>query len=158
MLLWKNLPEVIAPLNMDKKMEYLNKMKNWSMTGIIKNVISEKRDLENFSAKPVAFLWKVDLWTCIIFPLLVDCFKMFAGTMKLSKWKPAIDILPNDRYILFTALFTKPPPGILLAGMTPGDCSSRWPHSWLVGVSGIVPGKIMERPGTMRPVDLWIAL
>ena len=27
-------------------------------------------------------------------------------------------------------------------------------HSWLMGVSGIVPGKIMERPGTVRPAAL----
>ena len=28
----------------------------------------------------------------------------------------------------------------------------------LMGVSGIVPGKIMEQPGIVMPTDLWIAL
>ena len=37
-----NLQRVIAPLNMDKKMEYWNKMKNWSVAGIIKIVIFKK--------------------------------------------------------------------------------------------------------------------
>ena len=43
-------------------------------------------------------------------------------------------------------------------GTTPRGCSSCQLHSQLMGVSGIVPGKIMEWPGTMRPVVLWIVL
>ena len=49
-------------------------------------------------------------------------------------------------------------PGVLLVGTTPRGHSSRWVHSWLMRVSGIVPGKIMVEPGTMRPAALWIAL
>ena len=33
------------------------------------------------------------------------------------------------------------------------DCSSCQPHSWLKRFSGIVPGKVMERPGTVREHD-----
>ena len=43
-------------------------------------------------------------------------------------------------------------------GTTPRGRSSRWLHSRLMGVSGIVPGKIMQRLGTMRPAALRIAL
>ena len=42
--------------------------------------------------------------------------------------------------------------------MTLRGCSSLWLHSGLMGVSGIVPGKIMEWPATMRPMALWIVL
>ena len=43
-------------------------------------------------------------------------------------------------------------------GMTSKTCSSWQLHSSLVGVSGIVPGKIMEQPGIMRPAALSKAL
>ena len=50
-----------------------------------------------------------------------------------------------------TALFTKPLVGILpVVGMTPWGSSNHQLHSRLMGVSGIVPGKIMEWPGTVR--------
>ena len=49
-------------------------------------------------------------------------------------------------------------PGVLPVGTIPRGRSSWRLHSWLMGVSGIVPGKIMERPGTVRPPALWIAL
>ena len=39
-------------------------------------------------------------------------------------------------------------------GTTPRGHSSCRLHSRLMGVSGIVPGKIMEWPGTVRPVAL----
>ena len=39
-------------------------------------------------------------------------------------------------------------------GTTPRGRSSCRLHSRLMGVSGIVPGKIMEWPGTVRPVAL----
>ena len=42
--------------------------------------------------------------------------------------------------------------------MTPRDCPSCWPHSRLMKFSGIVPGKVVEWPGTVRPAALWIAL
>ena len=59
------------------------------------------------------------------------------------------------RTLKLTALFTKPPVGVLPAGgMVPRGCSNCRLHSRLMGVSGIVPGKIMERPGTVRPVAL----
>ena len=49
-------------------------------------------------------------------------------------------------------------PGILPVGTT-SETHSCWQlHSRLMGVSGIVPGKIMEQPGTMRPAALWIVL
>ena len=54
-------------------------------------------------------------------------------------------------------LFTKPLSSVLgVVGMT-SDCSSHWPHTWVKRFSEIVPGKVMEWPGTVRPVALWIA-
>ena len=54
-----------------------------------------------------------------------------------------------------TVPFTKLPVGILPAvGMTPRGRSNWRLHSQLMGVSGIVTGKIMERPGTVRPAAL----
>ena len=43
-------------------------------------------------------------------------------------------------------------------GTTSRGRSSCRLHSQFMGVSGIVPGKIMEWPGTVRPAALWIAL
>ena len=60
--------------------------------------------------------------------------------------------------VLLTELFTKPLARHSPAGMTLRDHSSHQPHSWPMGVSGIVPGKIMERPGNVRPAALWITL
>ena len=49
-------------------------------------------------------------------------------------------------------------PGVLLVGTSPRGRYSHQLHSQLMEASGIVPGKIMECLGTVRPVALWIAL
>ena len=38
------------------------------------------------------------------------------------------------------------------------DPERLFPYSWLKGFSGIIPVKVMERLGNMRPAALWIAL
>ena len=45
-------------------------------------------------------------------------------------------------------------PGVLLAGTTSETRSCQWLHSRLMGVTGIVPGKVIEQPGTVRPAAL----
>ena len=53
-----------------------------------------------------------------------------------------------------TVLFTKLLYGLPLYRMWSGGHSNRRLHSRLMGISGIVPGKIMERLGTVRPGTL----
>ena len=87
--------------------------------------------------------------------------------MNLRMEIPADNMLPNFHSdVICTLLLATSNSAIHKAasqmffpvGTTPRGCSSHQLHSQLMGVSGIVPGKIMEWPGTVRPTALWIAL
>ena len=80
----------------------------------------------------------------ITFPqLLLRMVNMYKDRMKFRKKNSSV-----------TALFTKPPYGLPPCRTWSGGRSNCRLHSRLMGISGIVPDKIMERPGTVRPAAL----